>query len=74
MMSTFVFVVCIVAIACTAATVQTYIKARAAKSEQDPSDIEETVAKMEKLEERIRVLERIVTQNKYDLKREIGDL
>lgn len=74
MMSTFVFVVCIVAIGCTAATVQTYIKARAAKSEEDPSEVAEALANIEKLEERIRVLERIVTENKYDLKREISSL
>lgn len=69
------FVVCIVAIVFFARIVQTYIKARATKpKDDDSSDLEDTLATIEKLEERIRVLERIVTENKYDLKREINSL
>jgi hypothetical protein len=68
------FVVCIVAIVFAASTFQTYIKSRTAKPKDDASDLEETLATIEKLEERIRVLERIVTENKYDLKREINGL
>jgi hypothetical protein len=32
------------------------------------------LAKIDQLEERIRVLERIVTENRYDLKKEIESL
>jgi hypothetical protein len=53
---------------------QTYIKSRGARSGEDSSELEETLAKIEVLEERIRVLERIVTENKYDLKSEINSL
>jgi hypothetical protein len=41
--------------------------------ESDP-ELEETLAHIEKLEERIRVLERIVTENRFDLKKEIDRL
>ncbi|NNF49321.1 MAG: hypothetical protein HKN65_05660, partial [Woeseiaceae bacterium] len=40
---------------------------------QDP-ELDETLAHIEELEERIRVLERIVTENRTDLKREIDGL
>ena len=42
--------------------------------DDDNPDIDETLEKMARLEERIRVLERIITENKYDLKREIDNL
>ena len=68
------YVVCIVAIVFTADTIQKYLKVKnEAKREQDP-ELEETLAHIERLEERIKVLERIVTENKYDLSREIDDL
>ena len=67
-------VVCIIAIVFTASTFKTYIKARAAKPDEESSELKETLARIELLEERIRVLERIVTENRYDLKREINCL
>lgn len=67
------YVVCIVAIVMAASTFQKYLKMRNEKSEQDP-ELEESLAKIEKLEERIRVLERIVTENKSDLGTEIENL
>ena len=72
-MSTFLFVVCIVAIVMTADTIQKYMKIKS-KNEQISPDMEEKLRMIEQLEERIRVLERIVTENKYDLKREISNL
>jgi len=72
-MNTLFFVVCIVAIVCTADTIQKIYKARLAKQETDV-DPDEATAQLDLLEERIRVLERIVTENKYDLKREINSL
>jgi hypothetical protein len=74
MNSTFVFVLSIIAIVFTAQTIQKYMKI---KSEQRPAqdpELEETLAQIERLEERIRVLERIITENKYDLSREISEL
>ena len=73
-MSTLFYVVCIVAIVFTADTIQKYMKMKnEERKEQDP-ELEETLAHVEKLEERIRVLERIVTENKYDLGKEIDNL
>ena len=72
-MNVFFFVVCIVAIVMTADTIQKYMKMKNAAPPDTP-DIDETLEKMERLEERIRVLERIITENKYDLKREIDKL
>ena len=41
--------------------------------EQDP-ELEDSLAKIDLLEERIRVLERIVTESKHDLGKEIDNL
>ena len=72
-MNTLFYVVCIVAIVFTADTIQKYLKMKNKERENDP-ELEETLANIERLEERIRVLERIVTENKYDLGREIDKL
>ena len=72
-MNTLFFIVCIVAIVSTADTIQKIYKARLAKQETD-TDSDEAIAKLDQLEDRIRVLERIVTENKYDLRREINSL
>ncbi len=72
-MSTLFYVVCIVAIVFTADTIQKYLKVKNEKKEDDP-ELEETLAHIERLEERIKVLERIVTENKFDLGKEIDRL
>jgi len=74
MNSSLIFVICIVAIVFGASTLKAYFNARSAKPEDQPLELEEALATIEKLEERIRVLERIVTESKYDLKREINGL
>ena len=73
-MNTLFYVVCIVAIVFTADTIQKYLKVKNAKSEAQDPELAETLAQIERLEERIRVLERIVTENKYDLGKEIDSL
>jgi uncharacterized protein (DUF342 family) len=73
-MNTFVFILCIVAIVVVADTIQKIYKVRANKQEQDIGTDEEAQAKLDQLEERIRVLERIVTESKHDLSREIKNL
>ena len=72
-MSTLFYVVCIVAIVFTADTIQKYLKAKQQDKASDPK-LEETLAEIERLEDRIRVLERIVTEDKVDLRREIDKL
>ena len=73
-MNTFVFILCVVAIVMGADTIQKVYKVRASKQEKDVSTDEEASAKLDQLEERIRVLERIVTESKHDLSREIRNL
>lgn len=72
-MNTLFYVVCIVAIVFTADTIQKYLKMKNSEKVTD-SELEETLAHIERLEERIRVLERIVTEDKVDLRREIDRL
>jgi hypothetical protein len=73
MNNVFTFVLLLVAIVSVAKIIQSYIER---KQEKDTSgeNIEETLARIDALEERIRVLERIITENRYDLKREIDSL
>lgn len=72
-MSTMFYVVCIVAVVFAADSYQKYLKMRHEKHKNDPA-LEESLAKIDRLEERIRVLERIVTESKPDLGREIDNL
>ncbi|MBT8091639.1 MAG: hypothetical protein KJN77_01295 [Gammaproteobacteria bacterium] len=73
-MNTLFYVVCIVAIVFTARTIQIYLKVKSAKNTTPDPQLEETLAQIETLEERIRVLERIVTESKHDLGKEIDRL
>ena len=73
MNSTLVFVLLLVAIVICGELVKTWMKQR----QEDPDegrDLSETLSKIDQLEERIRVLERIITENRFDLKREIDSL
>lgn len=72
-MNTLFYVVLIVAIVMTADTIQKIHKSRIEKKKSDEETNEELV-KLDELEERIRVLERIVTEDKHDLRREINRL
>ena len=67
------YVVCIVAVVFAADSYQKYLKMQHEKKKHDP-ELEESLAKIDRLEERIRVLERIVTESKPDLGREIDNL
>lgn len=72
-MNSMFFVVCIVLIGCATAVILNYLDAKK-KTGSNHADIEETLAQIDALEERIRVLERIVTENRIDLKQEIDRL
>ena len=72
-MNTMFYVVCIVAVVFTADCFQKYLKMKHEKKQHDP-ELEDSLRKIELLEERIRVLERIVTESKHDLGREIDSL
>jgi hypothetical protein len=68
-----VFVLSIIAIVMFAWVMRAYVRQQNRKIPVDP-DLDDAMAKIEQLEERIRVLERIITENQYDLKREIDSL
>lgn len=72
-MNSMFFVVCIVAIVFAAGLAKEWMKLKAKKSEKSAGP-DEYLAQIETLEERIRVLERIVTEKKFDLKSEIDKL
>jgi cell division protein FtsB len=72
-MNTIFFVLCIVAVVFAADSYQKYLKMKHEKRQHDP-ELDESLKKIEMLEERIRVLERIVTESKHDLGREIDRL
>jgi hypothetical protein len=72
-MNTLFYVFCIVAVVVIADTVQKIHKTRLEKKANDMLADDE-LAKLDQLEERIRVLERIVTENKHDLRNEINRL
>ncbi|MFQ5609256.1 MAG: hypothetical protein ACE5F8_03190 [Woeseiaceae bacterium] len=67
------FIVLIVLIACCTGVAYEYLRTQAKKRETN-EDATEMTAQLEALEERIRVLERIVTEKKFDLKQEIDRL
>lgn len=68
---TFVFLVVLVVM--IAGVARSWIEQRSKGASPD-QELADTLAKIEQLEERIRVLERIVTENRFDLKREIDSL
>ena len=71
-MNSMLFVLCIVAIGCATAVLTEFLRSRRLADTHRAND--ETSAQLDALEERIRVLERIVTENKFDLRREIDRL
>ena len=73
MNSTLVFVLLLVALVMCANICQTWLKQRKKEPEAD-AELQETLEKIDLLEERIAVLERIITENRYDLKKEIDSL
>jgi len=69
----FEMVAIIVVASLLAGLVREWIKVKD-KVEVDFSPVEERIDKLERLEERVRVLEAIVTDKGYDLKKEIDSL
>ena len=70
-MDVFTMVVLIVLVCVGADTANKYFKAQKAKVQELPEDIE---AELDELRERIEVLEKIVTDQKYQLSRDINAL
>ena len=73
MNSALIFVLILVSIVMCANIIETWLKQRK-KSPEIDEDLGETLDKIDRMEERIKVLERIVTENRFDLKKEIDSL
>lgn len=73
MNSALIFVLILVSIVMAANIIETWLKQKKKAPEID-AELDETLAKIEQMEERIKVLERIVTENRFDLKKEIDSL
>jgi len=72
-MSTLFYAVWIVAIIMTATTIQKIYKLRLEKQNSNEKTDDE-LARLDQLEERIRVLERIITEDRHDLRQQINNL
>ena len=73
----FGFVLLIIVISTVGDTLKAYYKAkgqRSAVAAKPPEDERELLDKIRRLEERIEVLERIVTDDRYELRRRFRDL
>jgi len=73
MNSSLVFVLLLVAIVMSANVFRTYLIQRKREPETN-EELADTLAKIDLLEDRIQVLERIITENRFDLKKEIDSL
>ena len=73
MNSTLVFVLLLVFIVICGELIKTWMKQKKELPDKD-EELIQTLAKIDQLEERIKVLERIVTENRFDLKNEIDSL
>ena len=73
-MSTWAAIVTIVAIVFGADTIAKLSKNRRARNKNGDTELQEALAQVQQLEDRIQVLERIVTENKFDLRSEINKL
>ncbi len=73
-MSTWAAIVSIVAIVFGADTIAKLSKNRKGRNKPVDSELQKALAQVQQLEDRIQVLERIVTENKFDLRSEINKL
>lgn len=73
MNSPFTFVVCIVAIVTIGNIIKTAMQRRSEAADQN-GETGELLSKIDVLEERVKVLERIVTEHNFDLKQQIDNL
>ena len=72
-MNVFTFAFLTVTVVLFAKLIQTWIENRS-KLNSESEEVNETLLKIDRLEERIQVLERIITEDRYDLKKRIDNL
>lgn len=70
----FEFIIWIVALAFVFSLVSTWLKQRGVAAQRGDEANRDLAERLARAEDRIRVLERIVTDERYDLKKEIDDL
>ncbi len=75
MSGSYIFILSIIALSFGYGLIKSWMdKQPDPKSRDDATDADDMIAKIELLEERIRVLERIVTEHNIDLRQEIDRL
>ena len=73
MSNVFTFVLCIIIIVTIGQLAQTWLEQRKTESDSN-NENDDLLQQLDRMEERIKVLERIVTEDRYDLKKEIDAL
>lgn len=73
-MSVLEMVVLIVVVGCIAGVINNYIKATRDRGGEDLDDIFDRLEQLDDLENRVRVLEAVVTEENYDLKKQFKSL
>ena len=71
-MDVYTMVTLIVVVSCGAGAFNNYVKAQKRRSENEDTD--GVMDELEALRDRVEVLEKIVTEDKYQLNRELEDL
>lgn len=69
-----VFILAIIALSLGYALVRNWMNRQPQPAAEGHDEADEMLARIDRLEERIRVLERIITDGNYDLKKEIDGL
>ena len=73
-MDVFTMVVVIVIVGCVTGVASDYLKNKAKYGSNSDGDVDDALDRIEDLEERIRVLEKVVTDDRYELNRQIDSL
>lgn len=76
MNSPFTMIIWVVAIVCVTAVLKKRYEYRHSRmhDDLDRSEVQEKLERLDRLEERVKVLEAIVTDRNYELRRELDDL
>ena len=73
-MNVFEMVIIIVIVGCATGVINNMIKRRNSRRPDDLEDILDRMDGLDDLEERVRVLEAVITDQNYDLKKQFEDL
>lgn len=73
-MNVFEMVIVIVLIGTTAGVVREYLRHKRSADSVSQETLDDALDRIDDLEERVRVLERVVTDDRYELNRQIDDL